>query len=73
MLFWAFCKFVTTKTNVFYGIVFFLCGIATMLIEVEPGVRDATPFLVLTVIGFLFIFFVKPEECQPFRFFERRK
>lgn len=72
MLFRAFCHFVLTKTNVFYGILFFFTGLITLVIEVEPGVRDATPFVVMAFLGFLLIFFVKPEDCQPFRFFDRR-
>lgn len=64
MLFQMFRHFVLTKTNVFYGLIMFLMGIVTLFIDSEPGVVDATPFIVLSFLGFCFIFFVKPSDIQ---------
>ena len=64
MMFRAFCDFVLSKTNVMYGILFFIAGLISLFIEVEPGVYDGTPFVFLSVLGFVLIFFVKPEDCN---------
>lgn len=55
-------KIITTKANVVYGIILLIVGMATLLVESEPGHVDATPFVIMAVFGFISIFYLKPEH-----------
>lgn len=60
-------NFILNYVNVIYGITLFVFGIISAIVEVEPGVHDLTPFIVFAFVGFIFIFYVKPEEFRlPF-------
>lgn len=55
-------NFILKHSNVIYGIFLFLGGLICSVIEVEPGVHDLTPFVVFAALGFVCIFYLKPED-----------
>lgn len=58
--------FMLKHSNVICGINLFLGGLICSVVEVEPGVHDLTPFIVLAALGFVFIFYLKPEDFNDF-------
>lgn len=66
-------NFILKHSNVICGIFLFLGGLICSVVEVEPGVHDLTPFVVLAALGFVCIFYLKPEDFIIGRFYGSRR